>query len=268
MYSELLDTALAAGKKSAAHIMSALNKPVQLDYKGRTDLVTDTDRQSEEIILNLIHKSYPEHGILAEESGEKAGNSDFLWVIDPLDGTTNFVHGFPAFAVSIACLHKGRPIMGVCFELPAFNIYSTLMGQGAKMNNISIKVSRNHKLRQSLLVTGFGYEHGDMWQTNLKLFKLLTHKTRGVRRTGSAVLDLCYVARGIFDGFWELDLHPWDTAAGVLLVTEAGGQVTGLDRKDFSIYDKHLLASNSIIHEEILKEIDPEIKKLKKIISL
>ncbi|MEE8335071.1 MAG: inositol monophosphatase family protein [Candidatus Neomarinimicrobiota bacterium] len=266
MYADLLNTALAAGKKSAAAILSALDKPKNLDFKGRTDLVTDSDRRSEEIIISQIIKNYPDHGLLAEESGKKTGNSDFLWVIDPLDGTTNFVHGFPAFAVSIACLKKGIPVIGVCIELPEFKIYSAQIHQGAFLDNVPIKVSRNRKLSQSLLVTGFGYEHGDLWQTNLKLFKLFTAQTRGVHRTGSAVLDLCYVARGIYDGFWELDLHPWDTAAGIILVNEAGGKVTGMDGLPFSIFKKQLLAANSALHPEMLREMKVEINKLKKII--
>ncbi len=266
MYADLLNTALAAGRKSAAAIMEAMDKPKNPDFKGSTDLVTDSDRRSEEIIISQIMKNYPDHGLLAEESGNKTGDSDFLWVIDPLDGTTNFVHGFPAFAVSIACLNKGIPVIGLCIELPEFKIYSAQIHKGAFLDNVPIKVSRNQQLSHSLLVTGFGYEHGDMWQTNLNLFKLFTDRTRGVRRTGSAVLDLCYVARGIFDGFWEFDLHPWDTAAGIILVNEAGGKVTSMDGQPFSIFSKQLLAANSAVHPEMLRVMELEINKLKKII--
>jgi len=242
------DVAVRAGKSAADLILSALDKPRIPDYKGKTDLVTITDKESEQLICDIIHEEFPKHGILAEESGSSSPDADYQWIIDPLDGTTNFVHGYPSFAVSIGVLYQGRPIVGVVLELPSNRLFSALRGKGANCNGDSIRVSEVTALNNSLLVTGFGYEHGEKWKANMKLFQKLTDLTQGVRRLGAASVDLCHVALGIVDGFWEFDLHPWDTAAGILILTEAGGNVTQMDGKQFSIYEDNILATNGALH--------------------
>ena len=242
------DVAVRAGKSAAELILSALDKPRVPDYKGKTDLLTKTDKESEQLICDIIHKEFPKHGILAEESGSSFPNADYQWIVDPLDGTTNFVHGYPSFAVSIGVLYQGRPIVGVVLELPSNRLFSAIRGKGATCNGDSIQVSEVTALNNSLLVTGFGYEHDEKWKANMRLFQKLTDLTQGVRRLGAASVDLCHVAMGIVDGFWEFDLHPWDTAAGMLILTEAGGTVTRMDGKPFSIYDDNILATNGALH--------------------
>ena len=220
------DVAVRAGKSAAELILSALDKPRVPDYKGKTNLVTKTDKESEELICAIIHAEFPKHGILAEESGSSFPNADYQWIDDPLDGKTKLVHGYPSFAVSIGVLYQGRPIVGVVLELPSNRLFSSIRGKGATCNGDSIQVSDVSSLSDSLLVTGFGYDHNDKWKTNMRLFQILTDKTQGVRRLGAASVDLCHVAMGMVDGFWEFDLHPWDTAAGMLILTEDGGTVT------------------------------------------
>lgn len=261
-YNSLLSCAVDAANAAGNHILEALNQPRMVAHKGRTDLVTETDTLSERTIIQHIRDAFPSHSILAEESGQHDSKSDFLWVIDPLDGTTNFVHGYPSFGVSIACLQNNDPIVGAVLELPSNHLYSAMKGKGAFRNDEPIHVSNTVDLSQSLLVTGFGYEHGEPWHANMDLFKAFTDFTQGVRRLGAASIDLCHVAGGLVDGFWEFDLHPWDTAAGILMVEEAGGVVTKMDGNDFSIHDKQILASNGLIHEAMLHFTAPTISSL------
>ena len=258
----MLEVALQATNKAVDVIIDALVNPRMADYKGRTNLVTETDRLSEELILNHIRSTFPTHSILAEESGSHKNKSEYLWIIDPLDGTTNFVHGYPSFGVSIACLINGKPTIGVISELPAKHLYFAINGKGAFKNNIPIHVSETKNLDQSLLVTGFGYNHGELWQANMSLFKQFTDLTQGVRRLGAAAVELCHVACGMVDGFWEFDLKPWDTAAGVLLVEEAGGTISRMDGDNYSIYDKQVIASNGQIHKEMLHYTKKTVESL------
>lgn len=223
-----------------------------MDYKGLNDLVTDTDHRAEETIKNTLLASFPDHAILAEESGSTTTESDCLWVIDPLDGTTNFVHGYPSFAVSIGLLIQHEPQVGVIVELPANNVYTAVRGEGAFRNEVPIRVSTTEKLNQALLVTGFGYEHDAAWQANLDLFREFTDLTQGIRRLGAAAVDLCHLACGQVDGFWEFGLQPWDMAAGVLIVSAAGGRVSTMDGEKFSLYGRNILASNGRLHAEML----------------
>jgi myo-inositol-1(or 4)-monophosphatase len=245
------DVAVRAGKSAAELILFALDKPRIPDYKGKTDLVTKTDKESEELICAIIHAEFPIHGILTEESGSFFPNADYQWIIDPLDGTTNFVHGYPSFAVSIGVFHKSKPLVGIVLELPSNRLFSGIRAKGATCNGDSIQVSEVTALNNSLLVTGFGYEHDEKWKANMRLFQKLTDLTQGVRRLGAASVDLCHVAMGIVDGFWEFDLHPWDTAAGMLILTEAGGTVTQMDGKKFSNYDDNILATNGALHPDL-----------------
>ena len=258
----MLEVALQATNKAVDVIIDALENPRMADYKGRTNLVTETDRLSEELILNHIRSTFPTHSILAEESGSDKNKSEYLWIIDPLDGTTNFVHGYPSFGVSIACLINGKPTIGVISELPAKHLYFAIKGKGAFKNNMPIHVSGTKNLDQSLLVTGFGYNHGELWEANMSLFKQFTDLTQGVRRLGAAAVDFCHVACGMVDGFWEFDLKPWDTAAGVLLVEEAGGTISRMDGDNYSIYDKQVMASNGQIHKEMLHYTKKTVESL------
>lgn len=249
----IFSTAIVAIEKSTRIVLDAHKQPKITEFKGRTDLVTKTDRQSEEIIINEILKSFPEHGIIAEESGSINEDSEYQWIIDPLDGTTNFVHSYPSFGISIGIYHKNKPICGIVKELPANNTYSAIIGKGAFCNGKPISVSNVSSLNNSLLVTGFGYEHGEKWSTNMELFKQFTDITQGVRRLGAAAIDLCHVASGKVDGFWEFDLKPWDTAAGFLIVREAGGKITKIDGSKYSIHKPQLLATNGKIHDEMIE---------------
>jgi len=256
---DLLNVAVEAAIAASHTIMEALESPRNPDYKGRTNLVTKTDHQSERIIKSLIRSSFPDHSLLAEESGEDASKSSYQWVIDPLDGTTNFVHGYPSFAVSIGCIKNRLPEIGVVLELPSNRLFTATKGGGAFMDGKQIYVSNNSKLDSSLLVTGFGYEHGERWEANMALFKSLTDVTQGVRRLGAASIDLCHLACGIVDGFWEFDLQPWDTAAGILVAREAGGLITQMDGKEYDIYKKQILATNGNIHEAMLAYTKPVV---------
>ncbi|HIA80168.1 MAG TPA: inositol monophosphatase [Candidatus Marinimicrobia bacterium] len=241
---------------SASHIiMDGLGVPRKADYKGRTNLVTDIDLKSEQIIKSKIRAQFPDHDILAEESEKEIMGSDYCWFIDPLDGTTNFIHGYPSFAVSIALFYKNVPLIGVVVEMPDIKIYTAIKDKGAWCEEQSIFCSETPTLEKSLLVTGFGYQHGENWESNMKLFKHFTDTTQGVRRLGAAAVDLCHVASGKVDGFWEFDLKPWDTAAGILIAAEAGAIVSRLDGSDYSIFDDQILASNGSVHKEMIDQI-------------
>ncbi|NQV37444.1 MAG: inositol monophosphatase, partial [Candidatus Marinimicrobia bacterium] len=234
MKNKYLDIALTAAQDASLIILNALDKPRAYSHKGVTDLVTITDQQSEDCIIGMIHKYFPDHAILAEESGQHKSDSQYLWIIDPLDGTTNFIHGYPSFSVSIALFINEKPYLGVVIEMPSNNMYYAVKNEGAFKNNSPISVSKIDDITKSLLVTGFGYEHGEKWHKNMELFKYYTDITQGVRRLGAASVDLCHLACGQVDGFWEFDLHPWDTAAGILIVEEAGGNVTGMNGENYS----------------------------------
>ncbi len=251
---------LHAAASEAAHaardiINSAADQPKQIDYKGDTDLVTTTDRESEAAITGIIRQYFPNHQILAEESGDSHHKSDYEWLIDPLDGTTNFVHGYPSYAVSIGIAYQKILVCGVIVELPANHVYHAIRGQGAFCDNYPITVSNVSDLGKSLLVTGFGYVHDAAWQANMELFKHFTDITQGVRRLGAAAVDLAHVASGKVDGFWEFSLNPWDTAAGILLVEEAGGKVSRIDGENYSIYDKNFLATNGKLYDTVLAQV-------------
>ena len=253
---KFLDTALFAAESASKLIQKAPNRSVKT-YKSKTDLVTETDIASEEIISNIIKSKYPDHSILAEESGlNQIDDAEYIWVIDPLDGTTNFVHNYPSYAVSIALVHKNKPIVGVVVEMPAMNTYWATDDDGAYCNNKIIKVSQTDSLIQSLLVTGFGYRHDSNWNINMNLFKKFTGATQGVRRLGAAAIDICHAASGTVDGFWEFDLNPWDVAAGVLIAERSGAKVSKMNGEKYSIYDDQILISNGIIHQEMINIIN------------
>lgn len=253
---KFLNIAVEASLASSDIIMSSLNGAKVKDYKGKADLVTKTDLESEKIIKAIIRSNFPNHNILAEESGKEFKDSKFLWVIDPLDGTTNFVHGYPSFSVSIALYFLSKPLLGVVLEMPNLKMYSAIIGEGAFCEGVPIKCSDTSTLKDSLLVTGFDYKHNKFWNKNMELFKHFTSITHGVRRLGAASIDICHIASGKADGFWEFNLKPWDTAAGVIIAKESGAVVSKINGDDFSIYDKSVLVANQNIYQDIKENIN------------
>ncbi|KAJ7550698.1 hypothetical protein O6H91_07G113000 [Diphasiastrum complanatum] len=249
--------------------MAAVDKPRTIDYKGTADLVTDTDKKCELAIVEAVRKLFPTHLILGEEGGLSGDpTSEYLWCIDPLDGTTNFAHSYPSFAVSVGVLFKGRPIAAAVVEFTggpfcwATRTFTAEAGKGSFCEGKQIHVSSNDRVERSLLVTGFGYKHDEPWATNMEFFKHFTDVTRGVRRLGAASVDMCHVALGIVDAYWEYFLKPWDMAAGVLIVEEAGGRVSRMDGDDCSVFDRSVLVSNGVLHDKLLETIAPPSKKL------
>lgn len=267
---ELLGVIEKAAKAGAEVVMDAVNKPRKISYKGLTDLVTETDKMSETVILEVVKANFKDHLILGEEGGIIGDtNSDYLWCIDPLDGTTNFAHGYPSFAVSVGVLFRGKPAAAAVVEFVGgamcwnTRTFTASAGGGAFCNGQPIQVSANDLVERSLLVTGFGYEHDDAWATNINLFKEFTDVSRGVRRLGAAAVDMCHVAIGVADAYWEYRLKPWDMAAGVLMVEEAGGAVTRMDGGKFCVYDRSVLVSNCSLHAKLLEKIGPATEGLK-----
>ena len=252
----LLNVAVEAALAASNIVMEASGRSKIASHKGITDLVTETDLHSEKIIKDIIRSFYKDHAILAEESGKDSFNSDYLWIIDPLDGTTNFVHGYPSYAVSIGLFYKKAPLIGVVLEMPNMKLYTAIKDQGAWCEGEKIESSNTKDIKRSLLVTGFGYEHGENWEKNMRLFKCLTDDTQGVRRLGAAAIDICHVAKGYVDGFWEYDLKPWDTAAGILIAKEAGCVITDLSGDRFDINDNNILITNRHIHQDMVNSIE------------
>ncbi|CAH8384371.1 unnamed protein product [Eruca vesicaria subsp. sativa] len=268
--SHLLQVVEAAAKTGAEVVMEAVNKPRNITYKGLSDLVTDTDKASEAAILEVVKKNFSDHLILGEEGGIIGDtSSDYLWCIDPLDGTTNFAHGYPSFAVSVGILYRGNPAAAAVVEFVGgpmcwnTRTFSATAGGGALCNGQKIHVSNTDAVERALLITGFGYEHDDAWSTNMELFKEFTDVSRGVRRLGAAAVDMCHVALGIAESYWEYRLKPWDMAAGVLIVEEAGGAVTRMDGGKFNVFDRSVLVSNGVLHSKLLDRIAPATENLK-----
>jgi len=224
-----------------------------------TNLVTNVDQDIESYLKKSIRKQFPEDSILAEESPLENENAPRRWVIDPLDGTTNFAHGLPMFCISVGVEEEGKIIAGAVYDPAHEEMFFAIKGKGATLNRRKIKVSNIARLEQALLVTGFPYDVHEHPERSLPYFNGLIQKAQGLRRLGSAALDLCYVAMGRFDGFFEVHLHPWDTAAGTLILKEAGGRITDFEGNPFSIYNRQLAASNGKFHSEMLDEIQ-EIK--------
>jgi len=246
------DIAQAAGKI----LLGYLGRDLKIAYKGPGNLVTEADKKSEEYIVQRLHALYPDHQILAEEGKGVENPSAWKWVIDPLDGTTNFAHGFPAFCVSIGLEVDGEIKIGVVYDPVRSHLFSASHGKGAWLNGNVIQVSSVASLSKSLLVTGFAYDARENEKNNFDHFIDFTLRSHGVRRTGSAAIDLCYVALGWFDGYWELKLSPWDTAAGSLIVKESGGVVSNFKGEPFSFYMKEIIASNGKIHQEMIQTLE------------
>ncbi|SYZ72395.1 Inositol-1-monophosphatase [Candidatus Zixiibacteriota bacterium] len=227
------------------------NRNNEIRYKGRVNLVTAADMASQKYIVRAIEKEYPGHSILAEEAEARERNSEYRWIIDPLDGTTNYAHGFPFYCVSIALEFRGEIMLGVVYDPGRDELFAAGLGRGAYLNGRKIRVTSEAKLAHALLATGFPYDIGVTQEDNLNNYIRFAKGARGIRRAGSAALDLCYVACGRCDGFWELKLSPWDTAAGKLMVEEAGGRVTDFSGKKYSIYNRYIIASNGAIHGQM-----------------
>ncbi len=256
----LLNIAVRAARRAAEVIVRSLNRldSLQVTAKGRNDFVTDVDRQAEAEIIATIRKAYPDHAFLAEESGA-SGNSQTEWVIDPLDGTTNFMHGFPTFSVSIACRVRGRLEHAVVYDPMRQEVFTASRGDGAHLENRRIRVSKQRTLDGALVATGFPYRanlrHLDCY---MGMLKSVMQQTAGIRRPGSAALDLAYVAAGRVDAFWEIGLAPWDTAAGTLLILEAGGRIGTLTGADYQ-QGGHVVAGTPRVYEALLEVLAPHV---------
>lgn len=248
----------AIAREAGALLMDYFHQHLKIEYKGDADLVTAADRASEVLIRERIREQWPTHDVLGEEQGLSDQGSEYRWYVDPLDGTTNFAHGYPVFCVSIALEHqglkqKGKRIAGVIYDPTRDEVFSAEPGRGARLNGEAIHVSKTAVLKESLLGTGFP-SHKRHKNPNIYFYHQITLRSHGVRRAGSAALDLCNVACGRYDGFWEFNLNPWDTAAGVLIVEEAGGTVTRFDGSPFELNSRETVASNGLIHDAVLRE--------------
>jgi myo-inositol-1(or 4)-monophosphatase len=248
----MLDFAVHIGKVAGVYLRENLGSELQVEHKGRIDLVTRVDKKAQEIIIREIENEYREHSIIAEEGVRKSKSGQYVWYIDPLDGTVNFVHGIPIFCVSIALYIEDMPHIGVCYNPVSDEIFWAQAGKGAYLNKAPINVSKTGILVDSLLVTGFPYSTHKIASLTSRFSRVL-HKVQGIRRLGSAALDLCYVACGRFDGFWEEGLHSWDMAAGIVILLEAGGKVSGLNGSDFDLTKGEILASNKRIHNDLVQ---------------
>ncbi len=254
------EVALAAAKRAGQLLREGFGQPHGFRLKSsRVDLVTEFDHRSEQTIIEIIAERFPDHGILAEESPQGKPGVGYRWIIDPLDGTTNYAHGFPLFAVSIAVERRGELLVGVVYSPILEELFFAQAGEGATLNGEPIRVSRTDHLKGSMLATGFPYDL-DRIEANLVHFANFAHQAQAVRRAGSAALDLCYVACGRFDGFWELDLHPWDVAAGALMIGEAGGRVSNFTGEACDIYGDQVLASNGRIHQEMIRVLGEPLR--------
>lgn len=242
-------------RDAGALLMEYFQQHVKVEYKGEADLVTIADRKSEALIRERIRQQWPSHDVLGEEGGLHDAGSDYRWYVDPLDGTTNFAHGFPVFCVSLGLEYKGQVIAGVVFDPTRNELFAAEKGSGARLNGQPMHVSQTTNLAECLVATGFP-SHKRHKNPNIFFYHQITLHTHGVRRAGSAALDLCCVAAGRFDGFWEFKLNPWDTAAGVLLVEEAGGKVTDFNGGPFQLDSRETLASNALVHEALLREFE------------
>lgn len=249
----LRDAALAMAEEAGAILLEGYGRAHRPEHKGRIDLVTHYDRRSEDRILSRIREQFPGAAVLAEESGSHGNRGGGLrWIVDPLDGTTNFAHNYPFFAVSIAAEIDGERVAGVVFDPVRNERFAAARGRGATLNDAPIRVSDIERLEQALLVTGFPYDVRERPERVLPAFHAFLRVAQGVRRDGSATLNLCYLAMGRFDGFWEARLSPWDMAAGTLILTEAGGRVTDYRGGRFELEGGEILASNGRLHDEML----------------
>ncbi len=252
----MLDNIIEIAREAGKFLKDNEGKISEIKEKGSfTNLVTDIDKGSEALIKNFIQKNFQGHGILAEESGASSPTSEYRWIIDPLDGTTNFTHAFPVYCVSIAVEQKGELVAGAVYDPNFDELFSAEKGGGAYLNGRRLQVTATDKLEKSMLATGFPYDVKSNPFNCIQHFEEFLVKAQAVRCLGSAALDICYVAAGRLDGFWEVNLHPWDTAAAVLITAEAGGQASGFNGEKYSIYQRDIVLSNGMIHDQMLEVI-------------
>lgn len=253
----MLNIAVRAARAAGDIIVRNMDRldRIKVVTKQNNDFVSNVDHMAEQAIIATLKQAYPEHGILAEESGSQDEKAEFQWIIDPLDGTTNYLHGFPQFAVSIALKHKNRLEVGVIYDPVSQELFTAMRGDGAKLNDKKIRVSNQKSLHNALLGTGFPYSDQSYLDTYLETMKALMQKTAGIRRPGSAALDLAWLAAGRIDGFWEFNLKAWDIAAGALLVREAGGIVSDFHNKDGYLQTGDIIAASPKVFPEMLKII-------------
>lgn len=252
--------AIEIAKEAGALQVDKLKAARTIEYKGKFNIVTEVDKACEKLIVEFLKDKFPSHDILAEEgtnisaagTATAGRRSEWLWIIDPLDGTVNYAHRYPLFAVSIALYHKGQAVVGVVYEPNREELFVAERGGGALLNEKPIRVSKTKDVYASLIATGFAYNVADVDQNNLNHFNHFIKKCHALRRDGVASTDLCYVACGRYDGFWELFLKPWDIAAAALIVKEAGGQVSMFDGRPLDVFGNEIVASNGIVHEEML----------------
>jgi myo-inositol-1(or 4)-monophosphatase len=253
MWKKELSVAREAARRAGKILNRTLGQVNHVVKKGDIDLVTEADLESEKAILDIIGRNFPQDSILSEEAGKHDKVLSRTWIVDPLDGTTNFAHGFPFFAISIALEIEKEIVLGIVFNPYVDELFEAVKGMGAYLNNKPIKVSKAASLGESLLATGFPYNIHEEPKLVMDLLEKMVVKARGVRRPGSAAIDLCYVAAGIFDGFWEQGLKPWDTAAGTIIVKEAGGKVSTYEGTPYDPYKKTIVAANPSIHDAMTK---------------
>jgi myo-inositol-1(or 4)-monophosphatase len=259
---DFVQVGMDAAREAGLLLRERLQTGFEVLQKGVINLVTEVDLAAEELIVARIRKAFPSHSILAEERYSDARDGSIRWIIDPLDGTTNYAHGYPVFSVSIGLEISGTVEWGVVFDPMRDELYVARRGFGACCNEKPLRVSGVQSLGASLLATGFPYDIRTSEQNNLKSFCAFALRSHGIRRSGSAALDLCHVAAGHLDGFWELKLNPWDCAAGYLMVREAGGVVTNFQGQPGSIYEKEVIASNGLIHAEMVAVLDKTIAEV------
>jgi len=250
---QLKSFAVDLARKSGALLKEKFSQTHQIYYKGEINIVTEADKMSEDLIIAAINRKFPDHGILSEESPMIKGAGKLRWIIDPLDGTTNYAHGYPVFCVSIALENEGEIVLGVVYDPMREEMFIAVRNEGAYLNDKKIAVSRIDNISRSLLATGFPYDIRESKENNLDYFNSMAINVQAIRRAGAAALDLAYLAAGRFDGFWELKLKPWDTAAGCLMVEEAGGVISDIAGEKWNLYSPDLLASNGLIHEQMIK---------------
>ena len=263
----MLNIAIKAARSAGSIInRAALDlEAVKVGSKGPNDFVSDVDRKAEEIIIQTLLEAYPGHGILAEESGREHGakNSEYVWIIDPLDGTTNFLHGFPVYAVSIALAFRGQVQQAVVFDPTRNDLFFASKGRGAFLNDRRLRVSRRLRISDSLIGTGFPFRKGDNFKRYVKMFEEVMQSCAGLRRPGAAALDLCYVAAGYYDGFFETGLNPWDVAAGSLMITEAGGLIGNFTGESDYLYQREVVAGNPKIYGQLVQILAPYSRVIK-----
>ena len=252
---EFVSAAEAIAREAGELLMGYFARHVVIEYKGEADVVTAADRASEALIMDRLQARFPRHDVMGEEGARRETGSDYKWYVDPLDGTTNFAHGFPVFCISMGLEHKGELVAGVVYDPTRGEMFSAEKESGAYLNQHRIQVSKIARLAESLVATGFP-SHKRHKNPNIHFYHQITLRTHGVRRAGSAALDLASVASGRFEGFWEFNLNPWDLAAGVVLVKEAGGEVTGFHGQPFRLADRNVLASNGLIHADLVREFE------------